>query len=54
MALDVANLTSRVAAAVAEKKLTESAAGNIKAWLTEPRYAEYAAQVASHITDGKW
>ncbi len=40
--------------AVAEGKLTESAAGNIKAWLTEPRYAEYAAEVAAHVADGKW
>ncbi len=23
-------------------------------WLTEPRYAEYAPQVAEHIAEGKW
>ncbi len=31
-----------------------SAAKNIKAWLTEPRYAEYADEVAAHVNDGKW
>ena len=27
---------------------------NIRAWLTEPRYAEYADEVAAHIAAGKW
>lgn len=40
--------------AAAAKKITPAAAVNIKAWLTEPRYSEYAAQVAEHITAGKW
>lgn len=40
--------------AVTEGKLTESAAGNIKAWLTEPRYSDYSAEVAAHVADGKW
>jgi phosphomannomutase len=40
--------------AVAAKKVTPTAAENIKTWLTEPRYGEYAAQVAEHITAGKW
>ena len=54
MASDISALTAQVAAAVAEKKLTESAAVNIRAWLTEPRYADYAGQVAEHITAEKW
>ncbi|MGI8982085.1 MAG: phospho-sugar mutase [Pirellulaceae bacterium] len=40
--------------AAAAKKITPAATVNIKAWLTEPRYSEYAAQVAEHITAGKW
>ena len=34
--------------------LSPSAAENVRKWLTEPRYAEYAAQVAEHIAAGKW
>src|SRR6476619_4615630 len=37
-----------------EGKLTASAVVNIQAWLTDPRYAEYAPQVAEHIAAGKW
>ena len=40
--------------AAAAKKVTPAAAANIKIWLTEPRYREYAPQVAQHITSGKW
>jgi phosphomannomutase len=41
-------------AAAAQGNLSPSAAANIRAWLTEPRYAEYAPQVAEHIAAGKW
>lgn len=34
--------------------LTSSAVVNIRAWLTEPRYAEYAPEVVRHISAGKW
>src|ERR1051325_5404689 len=40
--------------ALAERRLSQSAAENIRKWLTEPRYAEYATQVADHIAGGKW
>jgi len=40
--------------AAAQNKLTRDAAGNIRAWLTESRYAEYAPQVAEHIEKGDW
>jgi phosphoglucomutase/phosphomannomutase len=40
--------------AVAEGKLTASASENLNAWLTEPRYAEYADEVAAHVAEGKW
>ena len=49
-----AELLSLVDQAVAEDKLTAAAAKNIKSWLTEPRYAEYADEVAAHIREGKW
>jgi phosphomannomutase len=35
-------------------KISASAAGNVQAWLEQPRYAEYAPNVAQHITAGKW
>jgi len=40
--------------AVAERKLTPSAATNVQAWLTEPRYADYADEVAAHVAAEKW
>ncbi|MCR4415996.1 MAG: phospho-sugar mutase, partial [Thermoguttaceae bacterium] len=40
--------------AAAEGKLSPGAVKNLRAWLTEPRYAEYAPQVAQHLRDGKW
>ncbi|MBI2824379.1 MAG: phospho-sugar mutase [Planctomycetia bacterium] len=43
-----------VDAAVGEEKLSASAAQNIRAWLTEPRYADYAPQVAEHVAAGSW
>lgn len=40
--------------AVDHEKLTESAAKNIAAWLTEDRYAGYRVQVIEHIRDSQW
>jgi phosphomannomutase len=51
---DSATALSQLDLAVAAKNITPAAAANIKTWLTEPRYSEYAAQVAEHITAGKW
>jgi phosphomannomutase len=45
---------SSLESAAKEDKLTASAVANIRAWLTEPRYAKYAPQVAEHIAAGKW
>jgi phosphoglucomutase/phosphomannomutase len=50
----MSDLFSGLDAAVAAGKLTPTAAANIRVWLTEPRYAEYAPQVAEHIASGKW
>lgn len=44
----------QLADAVAAGRLTASAAENIRAWLTQPRYHEYAPQVAEHIRAGQW
>ncbi len=41
-------------AALQGKQLTAAAAANIKTWLTEPRYAVYAEQVAAHLAAGKF
>jgi phosphoglucomutase/phosphomannomutase len=41
-------------AALGDGKLTPAAAENIRAWLTEPRYTEYAAEVADHIARSLW
>lgn len=44
----------QVADAVSRQKLSASAAENIRAWLTQPRYRDYAPQVVEHIRSGKW
>ena len=51
---DAATTLLQLDLAATAKKVTPAAAANIKTWLTEPRYSEYAAQVAQHITAGKW
>ncbi len=38
----------------AEGSLSETAVTNLKAWLTEPRYAQYRDEVAEHIQQGQW
>jgi len=49
-----ASFLDQVQTAVNDGRLSASAAENIRAWLIEPRYAEYAPEVAAHITAGKW
>ena len=34
--------------------LTDGAVRNMRAWLTEPRYADYAEQVVEHVNSGLW
>jgi phosphomannomutase len=48
---DAAELVNQ---AVKDGKLTPPAAANVLAWLSEPRYADYAAAVAEHINLGRW
>src|SRR6266480_3428873 len=40
--------------AVSAGEISPSAAENMRAWLTEPRYAAYADEVAAHVAAGKW
>ncbi|MEX2121606.1 MAG: phospho-sugar mutase [Pirellulales bacterium] len=51
---DVQSSIALLKTAVANGRLSASAAQNIHAWLTEPRYADYARQVAEHLAAGKW
>src|SRR6186997_1578976 len=52
--LDKKSVLAKVEKAAGEEKITRSAAENIRAWLTEPRYGMYADDVAKHVLDGKW
>ena len=47
-------ILAKIDQAVAADQLTRSAAENIKKWLTEPRYAEYASQVIEHVQADRW
>ena len=40
--------------AAAAGTIAASAVTNIRAWLTEPRYTEYASLVAAHLAEGKF
>jgi phosphoglucomutase/phosphomannomutase len=51
---DVPTLLQQVKQASGEGRISATAAENIAAWLTEPRYAEYADEVTAHIKEGKW
>ncbi|TWU28274.1 phospho-sugar mutase [Bythopirellula polymerisocia] len=52
--MTVAADLEQVDKAVSADDLSPAAAENIRAWLTESRYAEYAPQVQVHIQQGKW
>ncbi|QDU29211.1 Phosphoglucomutase [Anatilimnocola aggregata] len=51
---DLSATLAQLDAAAAAAKVTPAAAANIRTWLTEPRYREYAAETARHVTEGKW
>ncbi|MCG8587340.1 MAG: phospho-sugar mutase [Pirellulales bacterium] len=46
---DVSAALEQLESAAKSGSLTDSAVENIRAWLTEPRYAEYAGQVAEEL-----
>ncbi len=48
------DLLNQVEQAATDGEITPSAAENIQAWLTQPRYAQYAPEVATHIEAAKW
>lgn len=48
------DLLSLLAAGVAEKKISAPAAANIRRWLTEPQFNEFAGELANHLTRGMW
>jgi phosphoglucomutase/phosphomannomutase len=52
--VDLQDTLARIDKAVGENRLSKSAAANIRSWLTEARYAEYAQQVAEHVRGEKW
>ena len=51
---DVSNALELLQKAVSEKQVSESAGENIREWLTNPKYAEYAAQTVEHIETAQW
>jgi phosphoglucomutase/phosphomannomutase len=53
-AIDTQAVLAQLDEAQKAGKITAGAVQNIRLWLTEPRYAEYAPQVAEHIREGKW
>lgn len=53
-AAELEPILAQVAAAAQAGRLSAGAVQNIRSWLTEPRYAQYAAQVVQHVHDGRW
>ena len=51
---DLNSTLEKLAEATAAGKITAGAEENIRTWLTEPRYASYAGDIAAHIAGGKW
>ncbi|MGD9722278.1 MAG: phospho-sugar mutase [Pirellulales bacterium] len=51
---DAAAALSQMEAAGRAGKLSAGAVENIRVWLSEPRYAEYAPQVAEHLAQGRF
>jgi phosphomannomutase len=47
-------LLAIVESAVAAKKLSASAATNIRHWLTEPQFQDFSAELSEHLHAGKW
>ncbi|MEK6235909.1 MAG: phospho-sugar mutase, partial [Planctomycetales bacterium] len=52
--MDNAAALTEIEAAQSEGKLSESAAGNVRDWLTDASYAEYVPQIIAHVESGKW
>ena len=52
--LDPTQALAALESAEATKNLSEGAQKNIRLWLTEPRYSEFAPQVAEHLSKKQW
>ncbi|HMO14083.1 MAG TPA: phospho-sugar mutase [Pirellulaceae bacterium] len=52
--LDKPTLLGNVQSALERHLITEGTAENLKIWLTQEAYADYAKQVAQHIDEEKW
>jgi phosphoglucomutase/phosphomannomutase len=51
---DIARRLEAIAAARAAGTITDHSAETMRAWLTAPRYAEFAGEVAARIDAGSW
>ena len=51
---DLDDCIAKLSAAKTAGDLSDTAVDNIKIWLTEARYAQYAPAIVEHINDGKW
>ncbi len=51
---DLDDTLAQLMAAEAAGKVSPAAAANVKIWLTQPQYADYAPLVAQHIAKGQW
>ncbi|MCA9199665.1 MAG: phospho-sugar mutase [Planctomycetales bacterium] len=54
MTMDTSAAITKLEQAAADGKVTDGAVQNIKNWLTQSRYAQYAAEVARHIEEDQW
>ena len=52
--LEPTNYLQRIKAACEQGLLTEGSVENLRCWLTEDRYAQYAPAVIEHIENEKW
>ena len=50
----IAPILAKLDEAAAAKKIAASSAAMMRRWLTEPRYADYAGELAAEIAAGKW
>ena len=50
----VDNSIEKLSTAVADGRLSQSAADNIKIWLTDERYENYVDGIQEHIASDKW
>ncbi len=51
---DIQLALDKLSQALRDGQISKTAVGNIKTWLTDPKYSAYTEQVAQHIRDKKW